>query len=117
MDGDKASAAVPSTVSFPSARGLTRSFESPAIRVMAFVEATTVSGTAKAVLEFAREASRPHDHLPPIEFSILTFARTQAESPFIRCVRQEGYSIDIVPEAGRFDFAVLPRIRRAVECR
>jgi glycosyltransferase involved in cell wall biosynthesis len=84
---------------------------------MAFVEATTVSGTAKAVLEFAREASRPHDDLPPIEFSILTFARTQAESPFIRRVRQEGYSIDIVPEAGRFDFAVLPRIRRAVECR
>ena len=94
--------------------------ESPArgaMRVMALVEAVSMSGTAKAVLEFAREASRPRHDLPPVGISIVTFARGEPDNAFIRIVRREGYPIDIVTESGPFDPGVLPRLREAVKRR
>src|SRR5215472_12470284 len=46
-----------------------------AIRVVTLLEAYSVTGSAKAVLEFAREVARADSNARPIELCIVTFAR------------------------------------------
>ncbi|MBZ5662466.1 MAG: glycosyltransferase [Acidobacteriia bacterium] len=88
-----------------------------AIRVMALLEASTVSGSAKAVLEFAREAARAHAGLPQIELSIATFDRGQGENPLARAIRETGAPHDVLFERRRFDTRVIGQLRAAAENR
>jgi hypothetical protein len=46
-----------------------------AIRVVTLLEAYSVTGSAKGVLEFAQEAARADANARPIELCIVTFAR------------------------------------------
>jgi len=85
---------------------------SSVIRIMAILEAESITGPAKAVLEFAREARSSSN--PRIELSILTFLRGAEENMFIRRVRDENIPLDIVREQGRFDRSVIDRLREAV---
>jgi glycosyltransferase involved in cell wall biosynthesis len=82
---------------------------------MSILEAYSVTGPAKAVLEFAREAGKPEAH-PKIDLSILTFLRG-SENSFTETVRASGLPLDVVTERGRFDFGVIPQLREAVERR
>jgi glycosyltransferase involved in cell wall biosynthesis len=79
---------------------------------MAILEAEWITGPAKAVLEFAREARCCSD--PTIEISILTFVRGAGENAFIRRVRDENIPIDLVRERGRLDRATISQLREAV---
>jgi glycosyltransferase involved in cell wall biosynthesis len=87
------------------------------IRVLALLEASTVSGTAKAVLEFAREAARGHSGLPDIELSIATFQRGRGDHPLARAIRETGAGHEILAERRRFDTRVLGQLRAAAEKR
>lgn len=80
------------------------------IRVLALLEAYTVSGSAKAVLEFAKEALDRTD----IQVSIATFSRDQPETRLTAAVRETGIPLDIVSEKGRFDRSVLPQLHALV---
>ena len=84
------------------------------IRVLAMVEASTVSGSAKAVLEFAKEAAREYPGLPKIDLSILTFDRGQGENSLTKAIRDTGTPLDIVVERRRFDTHVIPQLRSVV---
>ncbi len=83
-----------------------------AIRILTILEAYSVTGPAKAVLEFAREARKAAE--PRIELSVLTFVRSHSDNEFIRAVRAEDIPIDIVYERGRFDTGVFAQMRAAV---
>lgn len=85
------------------------------IRVLALLEASTVSGTAKAVLEFSREAARGHSGLPDIELSIATFQRGRGDHPLARAIRETGAGHEILAERRRFDTRVLGQLRAAAE--
>ena len=87
------------------------------IRVLAMLEAHSVSGSAKAVLEFAKEAAHGHAGLPKFELSILTFDRGQGENYLTKAIRDIGAPLDIVSERRRFDTNVIPQLRAAVENR
>jgi glycosyltransferase involved in cell wall biosynthesis len=87
------------------------------IRVLAMLEAHSVSGSAKAVLEFAKEAAHGHPGLPKIGLSILTFDRGQGANSLTRAVRDIGAPLDIVFERRRFDSNVIPQLRAAVKNR
>lgn len=78
------------------------------------LEASTVSGSAKAVLEFAKEAARGYPGSPKIELSILMFDRGQGENSLTKAVRETGTPLDIVMERRRFDTNVIPQLRSAV---
>jgi hypothetical protein len=86
------------------------------IRILTILEAHSVTGPAKAVLEFAREARESSGPMK-IDLSILTFLRGPQENGFIRTVRERGIPLDIVTEKGRFDFGVIPQLRAAVNRR
>jgi glycosyltransferase involved in cell wall biosynthesis len=84
------------------------------IRVLAMLEARSLSGSAKAVLEFANEAALVHQSLPKIDLSILTFDRGQGESPLTEKIRKSGIPLHVVSERGRFDLNVIPQLHAAV---
>jgi len=87
------------------------------IRVLAMIEAHSLSGSAKAVLEFAKEASHEYPDLPKIDLSILTFDRGQRESYLTQTIRDISMPLDVIIERGRFDRNVIPQLRAAVENR
>ena len=87
------------------------------IRVLAMLEAHSITGSAKAVLEFAKEAAYGHSGFPKIDLSILTFDRGQGENYLTKAIRDIGTPLDIVFERRRFDTDVIPQLRAAVENR
>jgi glycosyltransferase involved in cell wall biosynthesis len=87
------------------------------IRVLAMIEAHSITGTAKGVLEFAKAAVNGHSELPKIDLSILTFDRGQGENYLTKTIRGIGTPLDIVFERRRFDTNVIPQLRAAVEKR
>jgi glycosyltransferase involved in cell wall biosynthesis len=84
------------------------------IRVLAMLEAQSISGSAKSVLEFAKEAARGYSSFPTIELSILTFDRGQGENYLTKAIRDIGTPLDIVLERRRFDTNVIPQLRSIV---
>jgi glycosyltransferase involved in cell wall biosynthesis len=87
------------------------------IRVLALLESSTVSGSAKAVLEFAREATRRPAGAPNIELSIATFDRGHGGGPLAREIRETGAAHEVLTERRRFDTRVLGQLRAAAETR
>lgn len=105
------------------------------LRVLALMEATTVSGPAKNLIEFCRRA-RTLDPLPSgapaFEISIATFHRgpgavesndgggpargANGEAPnlFVAAARAAGVTVDVIPERFRFDPRVVSELRRVV---
>ena len=51
------------------------------------LEAHSITGVAKGVLEFAKEAANGHSGLPRIELSILAFDRGQGENYLTKMAR------------------------------
>ena len=87
---------------------------SGAIRILSILEAYSVTGPAKAVLEFAREAANPEAR-PRIDLSILTFLRGSQSNSFTEAVRERNLPLITVNEKGRFDLAVISHLREAVD--
>lgn len=84
-----------------------------AIKLLAMIEASTVTGPAKNLVEFCRNA---RSKLYSVEASIVTFNRagSTGQDPFIEAVREAGVSSDVIDERYRFDLGVLPQLREAV---
>lgn len=87
------------------------------IRVLAMLEARFLSGSAKAVLEFAKETSRQYPDLPRIELSVLTFVRGHDENALTKTVREIATPLDVVMERGRFDMSVISQLRASADNR
>lgn len=86
------------------------------LRVLAMVEANSITGTAKAVLEFGYEASRRDANLPHVQLSVVNFARRSVPARHALTTALENASIPlhIVQERGRFDRAVIAQLRRVI---
>jgi glycosyltransferase involved in cell wall biosynthesis len=85
----------------------------PSIRVLTLLEAESITGSAKAVLEFARQISGSES--PQIELSIAKFNRGAfAESRLTRAIRETGVPLHVISEQHRFDIAVLSQLRELV---
>ena len=87
------------------------------IRVVALLEARSITGSAKAVLEFAREAIQNRPGLPRIELSIVTFRRGGEEGSLLKVFRELGVPFDVVSERWRFDTLIIPQLRAVIENR
>jgi glycosyltransferase involved in cell wall biosynthesis len=94
-------------------------------RVLALMEASTVSGPAKNLIEFCRRArtlGASADETPAAEVSIVTFQRgaedssTDAPAPnaFVAAARAAGVEVDVLHERFRFDPRVLGQLREVV---
>src|SRR5436853_3078199 len=104
----------------------------PTIKLLSLIEATTVTGPAKNLLNFCRLARSPQLHslgLPRVEVSIVTFHRLRADpnvngqrlsnrvdapNAFVAAARNEGIEVDVITERFRFDPRAIGELRRVV---
>src|SRR5690348_4876810 len=88
------------------------------LRILMFVEASSVAGAAKSILGFCRTAPSLKE-AGPLEVSIATFQRSAIRahaSPngFVETARREGVPVHILPERYRFDPLLLHSVREVV---
>ncbi len=89
-------------------------------KILMFIEATSVNGAAKSLLNFCDTiASAGRKGEPPISISIATFQRgllNGNESPngFVEAVRQRAIPAHVIPERHRFDSRLLKSIQAVV---
>lgn len=69
------------------------------IRLLAVLEANTITGPAKNLLQFAKMA--------PVEVSVVDFRRDGQSDLFLRTAEQAGVAVYPIPERGRFDRSVI----------
>jgi glycosyltransferase involved in cell wall biosynthesis len=94
------------------------------IQLLAVVEASTVTGPAKNLLEFCRTGRHPADGNEGVEVSLVTFHRGsvsarggEAENEFVAAARKSGIFIAVLPEAKRFDRSVIEGVRAVAKTR
>ncbi|MCX6615979.1 MAG: glycosyltransferase [Acidobacteria bacterium] len=87
------------------------------LRVLALLEASTVTGPAKNLMEFARRARRAEGALPAVDVAIATYLRGAAPepNPFMRAAQEAGLAVEVIPERRRFDLGVLAQLRALVD--
>src|SRR5215469_12154594 len=87
------------------------------LRILATVEPHSLAGSAKAVLEFAKEATRHHPDVPQVDLSVVTFNRGQDETYVTRLFRDMAIPVDVIHERGRFDTKAISHLRAVYEKR
>jgi glycosyltransferase involved in cell wall biosynthesis len=86
------------------------------IRVLALIEAQSVSGPAKNLIEFAASASQPREGLPCIALSIVTFQRGVGQpNAFVIAAKKAGLEIFVIEERRRFDTRAMAQLRAIVQ--
>ena len=85
-----------------------------AIRVLAVLDDTVISGKVKPVLAFARAARELGTDDRPVHVSMLTFVRNEDDPEFVDMLRREGFTVDVVRERRRFDPSVFRQLRTIV---
>jgi glycosyltransferase involved in cell wall biosynthesis len=88
------------------------------IRVVAMMEAVSVTGPAKNVIEFAtRLAARNAGHVR-LELSVIAFVRgDERHNAFVAAARAAGVVVDVIQERFAFDIGVIPQLRKIVKAR
>jgi len=83
------------------------------IRVLVFIEAASVTGPAKNLIEFARLSSLAGKRRGPVEVIIATFQRGDSgeTNGFAQAARAAGVQVEVIPEKRAFDLSVLRKMR------
>jgi glycosyltransferase involved in cell wall biosynthesis len=84
------------------------------IRLLAIIEASTITGPAKNLLQFAQLA-RGDGMTPPVEVSIAVFQREGQPQLFLDTARKASIPVYPIPEKGRFDRSVMQALASLVE--
>ena len=92
------------------------------MKILSIIEATTVTGPAKNLLNFCRLLRSPEfsrDGVPQVENSIVTFDRVaengdSTANAFVAAARDAGITVDVIKERFRFDRAVIRQLRDIV---
>ena len=92
------------------------------MKILSIIEATTVTGPAKNLLNFCRLLRSPEfsrDGVPQVEVSIVTFDRVaengdSTANVFVAAAREAGITVDVIRERFRFDRAVIKQLRDIV---
>lgn len=102
------------------------------IRLLAVIEATTVTGPAKNILSLARllrSSEFQNNDIAGIELSVVTFHRMVGDrlddakeytdtmgtpNAFVAATREQGVDVDVILERYRFDPRVIGQLRRIV---
>jgi glycosyltransferase involved in cell wall biosynthesis len=80
------------------------------IRILAIMEANSITGPAKNLIEFARRAKDTD-----LDFSIATYNRVPGDSAFAAAAKSTGIPTHTIFERRRFDTGVLGRLREIID--
>jgi len=80
------------------------------LRLLALMEAYSITGPAKNLLEFARLARQTD-----IELTIATFTRASVDNLFIETVRKQGIPMEVIEERGPYDTRLPQTLRNITD--
>src|SRR6185295_15561332 len=80
------------------------------LRLLAIIEAYSITGPAKNLLEFAKLA-----RADGVETTIATFTRGASRNLFIDTARETGLSVEVIPESGIYDSSVIRNLAQLAE--
>ena len=85
----------------------------PTLRILAMMEASSVTGPAKNLIGFCRWLSTPEGARTRLQVAIATFTRNAGadNQAFANAVRAAGVDLYLIRERFRFDLGVMPQIR------
>ena len=89
---------------------------SEVLRVVAFLEAATVTGPAKNLLRFCQRV-RAGQGRERVEITLATFVRDGGRNAFLEAAGAAGVPVDTVEEKGRFDVGVIEKMRAVLRKR
>jgi glycosyltransferase involved in cell wall biosynthesis len=81
-----------------------------AIRVLALMEARSVTGPAKNLLAVARGLAQEQ----AASIRIVVFTRHEKSNAFIEACERAGVAVDVIRERYRFDLGVIPQLRNVI---
>jgi glycosyltransferase involved in cell wall biosynthesis len=87
------------------------------VKVVSIMEAQSVTGPAKNLLEFARRARQAPAGWPVVDLSVVTYHRGAAppeSNPFIAEARASQIQVDVIQETGALDRSAIPQITAAL---
>lgn len=86
------------------------------VRVLAFVEASWVSGPAKNLIALAQRAARVQDSASNVNLAFATFQRdlSPARNEFLLACRQAGVATYVIQERFAFDLKILAGVRDVI---
>jgi len=84
-----------------------------ALRLLIFLEASTVAGAVKPVLEFAQEAAASQSGRT-VNLTLVLFARAGRENNLTAFIRRQGIPLEVIAERHAFDTGVFPQLRSLV---
>lgn len=84
------------------------------IRLLAVIEASTITGPAKNLLQFAHLARSPGGG-PVVELEIAVFQRPNASTLFLDTARNLAIPIHVIPENRPYDLSVMEGLRSLVQ--
>ena len=84
------------------------------IRVLTFIESSTVTGPSRILIDFASQSSIAEPDLPPVEVTLATFQRGDRESALANAAKVVHVPVITISERKRWDMAVLPELRRVI---
>lgn len=82
------------------------------LRVLAIVQAASITGPVKNLFEFCGAIGAVD---PGIDVSLVTYQRGDEENAFIRAARAAGIPISVIPERGAFDRSVIDELKTVVQ--
>ena len=85
-----------------------------AIRVLALMESTNVSGPAKNIIEFARRARTSENGRRPVQLSLITYVRDADDSEFVVAAREAGITTFPIRERRAFDTSAIAQLKDIV---
>jgi glycosyltransferase involved in cell wall biosynthesis len=84
--------------------------DAPAIRVLALMEARSVTGPAKNLLAVARGLAQEQ----AASIRIVVFTRHEKSNAFVEACERAGVAVDVIRERYRFDLGVIPQLRNVI---
>lgn len=84
------------------------------LRVLAIIEAETLTGPARNLIGFAKIAKSGILH-PPVEMVLASYLRAGRHSLLQEAAAREEIPIEMLPESGKYDLDVLRRLRELVD--
>lgn len=86
------------------------------LRVAAIIEAYSVTGPAKNLIRFARNARQPHPSLPPVAMHVITYVRGPGphSNPFLDALNAASIPFTLIHESSALDTSVLGKLRSAL---
>jgi glycosyltransferase involved in cell wall biosynthesis len=88
--------------------------QSKSIRALAILQATSITGVAKSVLEFAQEATLSHSRQPTVDLSIVLLSRSQEENNFTAAMQHANIEFDVILERRKFDWRTIAELQRLI---